>query len=184
MWKMRLGRMMICCCILALSACAGMEAPGPAKPAATVSPPAPPATPALRRKAPAAEAAGRPAPAPDQSAYDPRDDTDGNVYFSSGDTKVNERGQEVLRRHASRLKENPHQVVTLVGYTDPLGSASYNLAVAEERMDSVLEVLRSLGVPRGQIRRVSAGQSQAGAGDCNNPVCRQQMRRVELIYEK
>lgn len=105
-----------------------------------------------------------------------------NVFFASGDVKVDERGQELLRRHATRLKDNPQQVITLVGYTDPLGSPSYNLALAEERLDSVVEILRSLGVARGQIRRVNTGQAQGGS-DCDSPACRQQMRRVELIYD-
>lgn len=107
-----------------------------------------------------------------------------DVYFSDDDTKVNERGQEVLRRHALRLREHPHQVVTLVGYTDPLGSRSYNLAVTEERMDSVVETLRSLGVARSQIRRINAGQTKVATASCDTPACRQLMQRVELIYER
>lgn len=182
---MRLNRTQIVFYSLALlSACAGAGKPAPA-----ASPEVPlraeTASAKERKKAPAPDKAIRPAARPER-ADEPGSDIDpeNNVYFSSGDTKLNEQSLELLRRHAARLKENPQQVVTLIGYTDPLGSPSYNLAIAEERMDSVAETLRSLGVARGQIRRVSTGRTMATAADCNTPACRRQMRRVELIYER
>lgn len=172
---------------LALSACSGTgkrpPQPEAGKPAAVAAPqPA-----AAARAEPAeeteeedlvqasgSEGAGEP---PQDS---PRPDPDSNIFFPSGGTQVDGPGKAVLARHAERLKQSPDLVITLVGHTDPVGSRSYNLAIAEHRIDSVVRILRSLGVPRGQIRRVSSGRVTMD-NRCRSAACRRLMRRVELI---
>lgn len=108
--------------------------------------------------------------------------SENSVYFSFGKTEIDNSGMILLRRNAIRLRENPQQVVTLVAFTDNLGSRSLNLAIAEERMTSVVATLHALGVPKKQIRRRSAGLSKLSSA-CSTQACRQMMRRVELVYE-
>ena len=107
-----------------------------------------------------------------------------SIYFASGATRVDAAGQQKLRRHAARLQENPAQVLTLVGHTDDVGSSSYNLAVAEQRIEAVARLLRAYGVPRKQMHPVRSYVVGAGksAPSCRTAACRQKMRRVELIY--
>ena len=107
-----------------------------------------------------------------------------SIYFAKGATRIDPAGQDKLRIHAARLKENPAQVVTLAGYTDDLGSDSYNLAIADQRIEAVVKLLRTYGVPKKQIhplRRYSVGRAGSMAA-CRTTDCRQKMRRVELIY--
>lgn len=189
--------------MLTLSACATMETQNKPEPEKRVAPtPRVEGAPPLERTLPQAP---RP-PVPETAATNDTekapaaeevDDTpaahsagvksgsENVVYFSSGDTTVDDTGKTILRRNAARLKKNPRLVVTLVGHTDPLGSRSYNLAIAEERIDSVFEFLLSLGVSKAQMRRLSA---KAGYGTinstCKSSVCRQKMRRVDLVYPK
>lgn len=173
---MRLSRILAILPALALSACAVIDKPKPAP------------VPDIALKQDTSIASERPAPGAKTKAgrrsetLPPEAAADSSVYFASDDAKLDERGEQVLRRHAARLKSNPQQIVTLVGYADPLGSPSYNLALTEERLDTVSETLRSLGVARGQIRRFSGGQ--ATDSGCDSAACRQRLRRVELIYEK
>lgn len=104
-----------------------------------------------------------------------------SIYFTKGATRIDTVGQDKLRHHAVRLKANPAQVVTLTGYTDDLGSDSYNLAIADRRMEAVAKLLRTFGVPKKQIhplRRYSVGTVRV----CGTTECRQKMRRVELGY--
>ena len=107
-----------------------------------------------------------------------------SIHFAKGATRIDPAGQDKLRIHAARLKENPAQVVTLAGYTDDLGSESYNLAIADQRIEAVTNLLRTYGVPKKQIhplRRYSVGRAGSMAA-CRTTDCRQKMRRVELIY--
>lgn len=111
-------------------------------------------------------------------------DGDLSIYFHMGDTRVDQTGQQELRRHAARLKEHPRTVVTLAGSTDDLGSDSYNLAIAEQRIDAVARLLRAYGVARNQLnpgRRYAVEQGRL-ATTCRTAACCQKMRRVDLIY--
>lgn len=110
-------------------------------------------------------------------------DPEANVYFASGGSDIDESGKALLRRHAARLKDNPDQVVTLIGHTDPTGSRSYNLAIAEERIAAVVHALRAFGVPRWQIRTVNSGRGEA-PGTCASIACRARMWRVELVFSE
>jgi peptidoglycan-associated lipoprotein len=103
------------------------------------------------------------------------------VYFSSGDAVIDADGAEILRDNAQKLREDPQLIVVLVGHTDNLGSAAYNLAVADKRTEAVSDRLRSMGVPRSQIRRLPVGSEQANKLKCDSEACRRSMRRVELV---
>lgn len=104
-----------------------------------------------------------------------------SVFFLRGSSVIDAAGEAVLREHAERLKAEPKLVVTLVGRTDPQGSHSFNLAVAEQRTAEVAKVLRSLGVAKAQIRRHSMGGEQQKR-DCHTEECRKMLRRVDLVY--
>ncbi|WP_300454926.1 OmpA family protein [Accumulibacter sp.] len=106
------------------------------------------------------------------------------VYFAFGEAMIDSESADILRQNAQKLKEDPQLVVTLVGHTDNLGSAAYNLAVADKRIEAVSDRLRSLGVPRNQIRRLPVGSEQSSKQSCDSEACRRKMRRVELVYER
>lgn len=151
---------------LTLAACAG--APAPKDEAAST-------------EAVAARKAAAPEPVVGEDKLIAAVDVENSVFFPSSGTAVDADGRRRLLEHAARLKANPDLVVTLVGHTDNLGSPSYNLAIAEQRVNAVYAVLRSQGVPLIQIRRYGVGSEQMGLG-CKSAQCRRQMRRVQLHY--
>ena len=103
-----------------------------------------------------------------------------NIYFDSGSTDVSARGNAKLQAHVERLKNDPDSYVTLVGHTDDLGSRNYNLALAEQRIESVSKLLRRHGVLRKQIRRYR-GDGERAPNTCISAICRQKARRVEIV---
>lgn len=106
-----------------------------------------------------------------------------SVFFPSSGTTVDEASRQSLLKHAARLKANPNLQVTLVGHTDHLGSPSYNLAIAEQRINAVFAILRSQWIPVTQIRRQVVGSEQVPA-NCKSAECRRKMRRVELVFSE
>lgn len=106
-----------------------------------------------------------------------------SVYFRFGTTNIDAEGKKKLRQHAAKLKEDSDLEVTLIGYTDNLGSSSYNLAIAAQRIDVVASELIAHGARKNQIRRYPVGDEKAEP-DCKVRGCRQKMRRVELVYSK
>lgn len=105
-----------------------------------------------------------------------------SIFFPADGVTVDAEGRRRLIEHAARLKASPDKSVMLVGHTDDLGSPSYNLAIAEQRVNAVYAVLRSQGVPPIQIRRYGVGAEQGGPA-CKSAACRRAMRRVQLIFE-
>ena len=106
------------------------------------------------------------------------------VYFGFGEARIGHEGVVVLSENALRLKNDSQLIVTLVGHTDNLGSAAYNLAVADKRIEAVNDKLRSLGVAKNQLRRLPLGSEQSNKEACDSEACRQAMRKVELVYER
>ncbi len=104
-----------------------------------------------------------------------------SIFFPLGGTEVDTVGKLKLQAHAQRLKEDSSKVVTLIGHTDDLGSPSYNLAIAQGRVNAVHEILRARGVPQTQIRRYGVG-SEKNSAQCQSEACRQKMRRVQMIF--
>ncbi|WP_350495241.1 OmpA family protein [Accumulibacter sp.] len=163
--------------ILLLAVLAACSSVGPTTQQISRPDPAEPeASPVRQPLAPAEQSASNTLP-------DARHRDESSVYFAFVSTKIDDRGLALLRRHAAWLKEHPDAVVTLFAFTDNLGSRSYNLALAEERINSVVAALHELGVTKKQIRRKSAGLGKMSA-NCNTQPCRQQMRRVDLIYNR
>lgn len=109
--------------------------------------------------------------------------SENNIYFAFGGVSVSRLERAKLQQHADYLKANPDKSVTLIGYTDDLGSRSYNIAIAEQRVAAVRKLLRKYRVPGSQIRRYSVGNEKTPK-ICKTSQCRQKMRRVELVYSE
>lgn len=159
-------------CLALLAGCAGTPPLAPTAPVVEKSPSVPEAA-----TAPAAKTVPRPSDAQVMAAVD----DENSVFFVLGSSMIDAVGRRKVQRHAERLKADPKLEVRLVGYTDDLGSPSYNLAIAEQRVNAIHKQLREYGVRLNQIRRHVAGREQL-APACRTTECRRKMRRVELNY--
>ncbi|HRI92712.1 MAG TPA: OmpA family protein [Accumulibacter sp.] len=154
---------------LSLSGCGAL--PWQSQEESTAQSPAPPAMTAQEKTAATLE----------QKVIAAANQVENNIYFSLGGVTVSSRERAKLQQHAAYLKENPETSVTLIGFTDDLGSRNYNVAIAEQRVAAVRKLLRAYRVPGGQIRRYSVG-SEKTPKTCKTEECRRKMRRVELRY--
>ena len=69
--------------------------------------------------------------------------------------------QDIVRRHALQLVDNPGYRVRLEGHTDERGSREYNIGLGERRAQAVRRILMIQGVSAGQISTVSFGEERA-----------------------
>ena len=147
-----------------------------------VAPPTPaPVSPAVEERQRPVAAAAEPVHSPSEVQVMAAVDNENNVFFVLGSSGINAVGRKKVQDHARRLKADPKLEVTLVGYTDDLGSLSYNLAIAEQRVNAIHKELRSNGVRSNQIRRHVAGPEQLSPA-CRSTECRKKMRRVQFVY--
>lgn len=136
------------------------------------------------RDKPPAELLSAPPPSPGDGEKAPPAIADGqSIFFAQGSAKIDQDAIQVLEIHAAKLRSNPKLVVTLIGHSDHLGSRSYNIAIAEQRVAAVAKALRGMDVQRGQIRKLSLGNEKPG-GSCQSEDCRRKWRRVDLSYPK
>ena len=81
------------------------------------------------------------------------------VYFAFNDASVEEEDQAVLDRFGAVAQEYyPEALITVEGFTDPAGSAEYNLDLGARRAGAVREYLVSTGMAGDRVRAVSYGE--------------------------
>lgn len=92
------------------------------------------------------------------------------VLFGFDSSKLTETGKQAISNFLGDLdygKDPNVQVreVAITGYTDIMGSESYNQALSESRAKAVSEVLVSKGYPAQKINVVGLGKSMAVTGE-------------------
>lgn len=103
------------------------------------------------------------------------------IYFAYDSADVRPEFRPAIEAHAKYLAANPNVIVTLEGHADERGSREYNLALGENRANSVKRQLSLLGASAGQIRTVSYGEERPAA-DGHDESAWSQNRRVVIIY--
>ena len=82
------------------------------------------------------------------------------VHFGFDESEVEADGREVLDRFAGVVgRHYPGARITVEGFTDPAGSAAYNLRLGQRRADAVRGYLVAQGMSGDQIRAVSYGEN-------------------------
>ena len=83
------------------------------------------------------------------------------VHFEFDKAEVRSSDRPVLDRFAAVMRHYyPNAVVTVEGFTDPAGSAAYNLRLGQARADAVKDYLvASGGLAADRVRAVSYGKS-------------------------
>lgn len=82
------------------------------------------------------------------------------VHFEFDRAEVPSSGREVLDRFGGvAARYYPDARITVEGFTDPAGSAAYNLRLGARRAQAVKDYLVAQGLPESRIRTVSYGKS-------------------------
>jgi OOP family OmpA-OmpF porin len=129
----------------------------------------------------------QPAPEPPPPPRVERLSADALFPFDRGDINdIRPAGLSDLAQIAARLRAGPFGHVEVRGYTDRLGSGSYNLELSRRRAEAVKAVLVQQGVPADKIRAEGLGSqdpvTQCGSMDNADLVhCLQPDRRVEIV---
>lgn len=108
------------------------------------------------------------------------------ILFSSGSSRLNAQGREVLKRAAGDLKETPYQVL-VAGFTDNVEISDRlkkkfpsNWELAGARAASVVRLLEEGGVPPEQLLVISLGQNSPVEPN-DTPEGRAKNRRIEIM---
>jgi outer membrane protein OmpA-like peptidoglycan-associated protein len=104
----------------------------------------------------------------------------GDVLFASGEAQLVEGGRSSLEEVVDLLQTEPDKQIRVEGHTDSLGDAAANLLLSEQRAQSVLEALVSLGVASDRITATGMGEDFPIASN-DDEEGRARNRRVDVI---
>jgi outer membrane protein OmpA-like peptidoglycan-associated protein len=106
-----------------------------------------------------------------------------DVLFEFDKANLKPGAERSLAPLAEFLRENPQRKITIEGYTDNVGSDTYNLELSRRRADSVRDFLIQSGIRGDRISTQGLGEEYPVASN-NTQAGRQQNRRVQIIIVK
>jgi outer membrane protein OmpA-like peptidoglycan-associated protein len=104
----------------------------------------------------------------------------GDVLFDTGKAELNSGAARKLDQLAQFLAEHPDRRVQVDGFTDSVGSDSYNLDLSQRRADAVRSALLARGVDSTRISSQGYGKGFPVASNSDSGG-RQLNRRVEIV---
>jgi outer membrane protein OmpA-like peptidoglycan-associated protein len=106
-----------------------------------------------------------------------------NIFFEFNKTKLLPASYPELDKVVSFMKENNIQLIEIGGHTDSEGTESYNQKLSEGRAKSVVEYLKSQGIPAEHMQAVGYGELRP-IDTNNSDAGRAVNRRVEFTLLK
>jgi flagellar motor protein MotB len=103
--------------------------------------------------------------------------------YAAGLTRLDHTSQKILNDLAIRLKARPIVTVYIRGYTDNIGEADANKAIAQKRADQARQYLIDQGVAQGRLIAIGLGEVDFIA-DNATAAGRKRNRRLEFTFER
>ena len=101
------------------------------------------------------------------------------VLFDFNSAALRSASRTSLREMADVFNRYPNTTISVQGYTDSIGTASYNERLSERRASSVSNYLDDLGVRGSRMQTIGYGESHPRASN-SSASGRQLNRRVEI----
>jgi len=105
-----------------------------------------------------------------------------NVYFDFDMSNLKSEAQEVLKRKAEWLRNNPGESIIIEGHCDERGTNEYNLALGDRRAQSAKNFLIDLGIAESYLTTISYGEERP-ADPQHNEKAWSKNRRDHFIIE-
>ena len=103
------------------------------------------------------------------------------IYFDYDSSEIRPEFVPTLQAHAGYLASHTATRVTLEGHTDERGTREYNLALGDQRAQTVQRYMLAEGVRADQLATLSFGEEKPAAAG-HGEASWSQNRRVELAY--
>ncbi len=104
----------------------------------------------------------------------------GDVLFDTGKAQLNPGSARKLDQLAQFLADHPERRVQIDGFTDSVGTASYNQELSQQRADAVKSALVTRGIDPARIESQGYGKEFPVADNADSGG-RQLNRRVEVV---
>jgi peptidoglycan-associated lipoprotein len=106
-----------------------------------------------------------------------------DIYFDYDKSDIRGDEQSAIQIDAQFLSQHTNISFTIEGHCDDRGSTEYNLALGDQRAQSVKSALTSAGISASRIKTISYGKEKPFCLE-DNEACWQQNRRGHFVYQK
>ncbi|HVI07260.1 MAG TPA: peptidoglycan-associated lipoprotein Pal [Candidatus Binatia bacterium] len=106
-----------------------------------------------------------------------------DIYFDYDKSDIRADQQAAIQADAQFLAQHTNISFVIEGHCDSRGSTEYNLALGDQRANSVKNALVSAGVNASRIKTISYGKEKPFCLE-ENESCWQQNRRGHFVYQK
>ena len=106
-----------------------------------------------------------------------------DVYFDYDKSDVRADQQAAVQSDAQFLTQHSNINFTIEGHCDDRGSTEYNLALGDQRANTVKNALVTAGIGAARIKTISYGKEKPFCVE-DNEACWQQNRRGHFVYQK
>jgi outer membrane protein OmpA-like peptidoglycan-associated protein len=103
-----------------------------------------------------------------------------DILFATDSATVSSQARADLAALAGNLRDYPDTIVEVIGHTDNVGEAGYNLSLSRRRAASVASELFAGGVASSRVVTIGKGEDEPVASNLT-PEGRQQNRRVVVV---
>ena len=102
------------------------------------------------------------------------------VYFDYDEAVITSEAERTLREKLDILRDNPGVRLRMEGHADERGTSEYNVALGNERAQSVIQFMTGFGLDSGRFTSVSYGEEQPAAQGSTEAAWARN-RRVEFV---
>ena len=102
------------------------------------------------------------------------------VFFDYDQATITSETERILRAKLAILRNNPGVRIRMEGHADERGTSEYNIALGNERAESVIQFLTGFGLDSGRFASVSYGEERPLAQGSNEASWARN-RRVEFV---
>jgi peptidoglycan-associated lipoprotein len=106
-----------------------------------------------------------------------------DVFFDYDKYTLRPQDTSVADQDAAFLRKNPDMKVVIAGHCDERGSEEYNLALGQNRAESLQKAFVNDGIAASRIRVISLGKEKPFCTESNEQ-CYQQNRRDHLALDR
>ena len=103
-----------------------------------------------------------------------------DITFDTDSYAISAALRPEINKVAQNLVKYPDSTVQVIGHTDNVGDATYNLGLSQRRANAVADLLQADGVSFSRLQTIGRGEEQPVASNLT-PEGRAQNRRVEIV---
>jgi len=105
-----------------------------------------------------------------------------NIHFAFDKSVLTSTAQEILKKKAEWLRDNPGNTVVIEGHCDERGTTEYNIALGERRALAANGFLTDLGIDSSRLSTISYGEERP-VDPSHNEDAWSKNRRAHFVIE-